>query len=117
MVLNFIAGGAAVNVFCRQHGSALEVVNAGVVVSLWAADAPGLVDVLVGPGTRNFADESVEQAAMTTEERDRAMVFGAQRVAHHAVLGTNVIVPGEMGIANTASAACLMVCLCNLPVT
>ncbi|MEO3969264.1 nicotinate-nucleotide--dimethylbenzimidazole phosphoribosyltransferase, partial [Mycolicibacterium smegmatis] len=113
MVLNFIAGGAAVNVFCRQHGFALEVVNAGVAAPLWAADAPGLVDAPVGPGTRNFADESVEQAAMTTEERDRAMALGAQRVAHHAALGTNVIALGEMGIANTASAACLMARLCN----
>ncbi|WP_296223584.1 nicotinate-nucleotide--dimethylbenzimidazole phosphoribosyltransferase [Ralstonia sp. UBA689] len=112
MVLNFVAGGAAINVFCRQHGFALEVVNAGVAAPLWTADTPGLVDAPVGPGTRNFA----EQPAMTADERDRAMVLGAQRVAHHAALGSNVIALGEMGIANTASAACLMARLCNLPV-
>lgn len=49
MVLNFIAGGAAVNVFCRQHGFALEVVNAGVAAPLWTADTPGLVDAPVAP--------------------------------------------------------------------
>ena len=112
MVLNFIAGGAAVNVFCRQHGFALEVVNAGVAAPLWAVDTPGLVDAPVGPGTRNFA----EQPAMTADERGRAMALGAQRVAHHAALGTNVIALGEMGIANTASAACLMARLADLPV-
>ncbi|MBR7551771.1 nicotinate-nucleotide--dimethylbenzimidazole phosphoribosyltransferase, partial [Mycobacterium tuberculosis] len=46
----------------------------------------------------------------------RAMALGAQRVAQHAALGTNVIALGEMGIANTASAACLMARLCDLPV-
>ncbi|MBA9844319.1 MAG: nicotinate-nucleotide--dimethylbenzimidazole phosphoribosyltransferase [Ralstonia sp.] len=116
MVLNFIAGGAAVNVFCRQHGFALEVVNAGVAAPLWTADTPGLVDAPVAPGTRNFAAEGVQQTAMTADERDRAMALGAQRVAHHAALGTNVIALGEMGIANTASAACLMARLCDLPV-
>ncbi|MGM3273828.1 nicotinate-nucleotide--dimethylbenzimidazole phosphoribosyltransferase [Ralstonia sp. 24A2] len=116
MVLNFIAGGAAINVFSRQHGFALEVVNAGVAAPLWTADTPGLVDAPVGPGTRNFADEHVHQAAMTADERDRAMALGAQRVAHHASLGTNVIAFGEMGIANTASASCLMARLCDMPV-
>jgi len=113
MVLNFIAGGAAVNVFCRQHGFALEVVNAGVAAPLWAAESPGLVDAPIGPGTRNFADA---QPAMSADERDRAMALGAQRVAYHAALGTNVIALGEMGIANTASAACLMARLADLPV-
>jgi nicotinate-nucleotide--dimethylbenzimidazole phosphoribosyltransferase len=112
MVLNFVAGGAAVNVFCRQHGFALEVVNAGVAAPLWAGDTPGLVDAPIGLGTRDFA----QQPAMTAEERDRAMALGAQRVAHHTALGSNVIALGEMGIANTASAACLMARLCDLPV-
>jgi nicotinate-nucleotide--dimethylbenzimidazole phosphoribosyltransferase len=112
MLLNFVAGGAAVNVFCRQHGFALEVVNAGVAAPLWAGDTPGLVDAPIGLGTRDFA----QQPAMTAEERDRAMALGAQRAAHHAALGSNVIALGEMGIANTASAACLMARLCDLPV-
>jgi nicotinate-nucleotide--dimethylbenzimidazole phosphoribosyltransferase len=115
MVLNCLAGGAAVNVVCRQHGFVLEVVNAGVAAPLWSAksgDVPGLVDAPVGPGTRNFALEP----AMTADERERAMALGAQRVAHHAALGTNVIALGEMGIANTASAACLMARLCEVPV-
>lgn len=111
MVLNFIAGGAAVNVFCRQHGFALEIVNAGVAMPLWSLGVPGLIDAPIGAGTRNFAHEP----AMTAAERDRAMALGAQRVAAHAELGSNVIALGEMGIGNTASAACLMARLCDLP--
>ncbi|MHA6908982.1 nicotinate-nucleotide--dimethylbenzimidazole phosphoribosyltransferase [Ralstonia pseudosolanacearum] len=111
MVLNFIAGGAAVNVFCRQHGFALEIVNAGVAMPLWSLGVPGLIDAPIGAGTRNFAREP----AMTAAERDRAMALGAQRVAAHAELGSNVIALGEMGIGNTASAACLMARLCDLP--
>ncbi|MGD7350786.1 nicotinate-nucleotide--dimethylbenzimidazole phosphoribosyltransferase, partial [Ralstonia pseudosolanacearum] len=57
MVLNFIAGGAAVNVFCRQHGFALEIVNAGVAMPLWSLGVPGLIDAPIGAGTRNFAHE------------------------------------------------------------
>ncbi|AEG68352.1 nicotinate-nucleotide--dimethylbenzimidazole phosphoribosyltransferase [Ralstonia solanacearum P673] len=112
MVLNFIAGGAAVNVFCRQHGFALEIVNAGVATPLWSLNVSGLIDAPIGAGTRNFAHEP----AMTPAQRDRAMALGAQRAAAHAELGTNVIALGEMGIGNTASAACLMARLCDLPV-
>ncbi|CAJ94044.1 nicotinate-nucleotide--dimethylbenzimidazole phosphoribosyltransferase [Cupriavidus necator] len=109
MVQNFLAGGAAINVFSRQHGIALEIVDAGVRAPLPAA--PGLVNCRIADGTRNFAVEP----AMTPEQAAAAMTAGMARVLRHAQQGCNVIGFGEMGIANTSAAACLMQRLTGLP--
>jgi nicotinate-nucleotide--dimethylbenzimidazole phosphoribosyltransferase len=110
MVLNFLAGGAAINAFSSVAGVELEVVNAGVASDLPAHDR--LIDIPIAKGTRNFAQEP----AMTRDEALAAMDAGAARVRHHAALGTNVIGFGEMGIANTSAAACLMSRLCGVPI-
>jgi nicotinate-nucleotide--dimethylbenzimidazole phosphoribosyltransferase len=110
MVLNFLAGGAAINALSRVAGVTLEVVNAGIATPL--PHAEGLVDIPVAAGTRNFAHEP----AMTRDQALAAMHAGAERVRHHAALGTNVIGFGEMGIANTSAAACLMSRLCGVPI-
>jgi nicotinate-nucleotide--dimethylbenzimidazole phosphoribosyltransferase len=110
MVANFLAGGAAINALSRVAGIALEVVNAGVATPLPPSE--GLIDIPVAAGTRNFAREP----AMTREQAFAAMQAGAGRVRHHAALGTNVIGFGEMGIANTSAAACLMSRLCDVPI-
>src|SRR5258708_18663617 len=71
MVLNFIAGGAAINVFCRQHDLGLVVVDAGVNFDFDAsvrADelAPGkLLSRKIAHGTRNYLEED----AMSTRQR------------------------------------------------
>ncbi|HEX7908950.1 MAG TPA: nicotinate-nucleotide--dimethylbenzimidazole phosphoribosyltransferase [Paraburkholderia sp.] len=110
MVANFLAGGAAINALSRVAGLELEVVNAGIATPLPSTE--GLVDIPVAAGTRNFAHE----ASMTRDQALAAMQAGALRVRHHAALGTNVIGFGEMGIANTSSAACLMSRLCGVPI-
>jgi nicotinate-nucleotide--dimethylbenzimidazole phosphoribosyltransferase len=110
MVLNFLAGGAAINALSRVAGVTLEVVNAGIATPL--PHTEGLVHISVAAGTRNFAHEP----AMTRDEALAAMHAGAERVRHHAALGTNVIGFGEMGIANTSAAACLMSRLCGVPI-
>ncbi len=109
MVLNFLRGGAAINVFCRTHGIEMEVINAGV-----AADFPShasLVDIPVARGTQNFLDAP----AMTREQLEAALTAGAARVVTHASRGTRMIGFGEMGIGNTSAAACLMQRLTGLP--
>ncbi|MEZ0602573.1 nicotinate-nucleotide--dimethylbenzimidazole phosphoribosyltransferase [Paraburkholderia sp. IW21] len=110
MVANFLAGGAAINALSRVSGVELEVVNAGIATPLSSTE--GLVDIPVAAGTRNFAHEP----AMTHEQALAAMRAGAVRVRHHAALGSNVIGFGEMGIANTSSAACLMSRLCGVQI-
>ncbi|MDR6207709.1 nicotinate-nucleotide--dimethylbenzimidazole phosphoribosyltransferase [Paraburkholderia graminis] len=110
MVANFLAGGAAVNALSRVAAVELEVVNAGIATPLLHTD--GLIDIPIAAGTRNFAHEP----AMTRDQALAAMHAGAARVRHHAALGSNVIGFGEMGIANTSAAACLMSRLCGVPI-
>ncbi|MFM0160844.1 MULTISPECIES: nicotinate-nucleotide--dimethylbenzimidazole phosphoribosyltransferase [Paraburkholderia] len=110
MAANFLAGGAAINALSRVSGVELEVVNSGIATPLPSTE--GLIDIPVAAGTRNFAREP----AMTHEQALAAMQAGAARVRYHASLGTNVIGFGEMGIANTSSAACLMSRLCGVPI-
>ena len=111
MVANFIAGGAAINALSKAAGMTLEVVDAGVASASPAA--AGFVDAAIRRGgTRNFALEP----AMTHDEVLQAIARGAERVRHHAALGTNVIGFGEMGIANTSAAACLMSRMCDVEI-
>lgn len=106
MVANFLAGGAAVNALARSVGMTLEIVDAGVATRIPADH--GYERLSLGAGTRNFARES----AMSRDTTLEGIARGAARVRHHASLGTNVIGFGEMGIANTSAAACLMSRLC-----
>jgi nicotinate-nucleotide--dimethylbenzimidazole phosphoribosyltransferase len=113
MVANFLMGGAAINAFSGVAGLVLEIVDAGVATDLPPVPpSPSFVQAPIARGTRNFAHEP----AMTREQTIAALEAGAARVRHHAALGTNVIGFGEMGIANTSSAACLMSRLCNVPI-
>ncbi len=107
MVENFLAGGAAINVFARQSGCALQVVDAGVNHVFGAR--PGLVDRKVGHGTANFA----RQAAMSRADCEAALEHGMLLAAG---LKGNVVGFGEMGIGNTTAAAALMHKLTGVPV-
>ncbi|MDP1607134.1 MAG: nicotinate-nucleotide--dimethylbenzimidazole phosphoribosyltransferase [Rhodocyclaceae bacterium] len=110
MVENFLAGGAAINVFARTNGIALTVVDAGVAHDFGIRE--NLVDAKVGAGgTASYLDG----AAMTPEQCDLAMVRGAKIVAQLASAGCEVVGFGEMGIGNTASAALLTHCLTGAP--
>lgn len=109
MVLNFIAGGAAINVFARQSGMAVRVIDAGVNHDFGGIS--GLVDAKVGYGTRNF----LEEPAMSRAQCEAAIAKGAALAEHEIASGSNVIGFGEMGIGNTSSAAILTSKLCGLP--
>ena len=99
MIENFLAGGAAVSVLCRQHRVAMTVVDCGVAHDF--APRAGLQIRKVAPGT---ADCSA-QAAMTTEQCDAALRHGQDLVRG---LPGNALLLGEMGIGNTSSASLLM---------
>lgn len=109
MVLNFLRGGAAVNVFCRVNGLDLRVVDAG--VNAHFGEMTGLIDRKVAMGSGNMT----EQPAMTVVQCEQAMAHGVALAQQLADEGCNVIGMGEMGIANTSSAALLAHAYTGLP--
>jgi len=106
MVANFLAGGAAINVFARQNGLALQVVDAGVNHDF--GDLSGLTQRKVAPGTCNFA----RAPAMSAAQCEAALAHG---YALADGLQGNLLGFGEMGIGNTTAAAALMHKLTGLP--
>lgn len=109
MVANFLNGGAAINVFARQHGLNLKIIDAGVNADLSNHD--GLLHKKMGNGTQNFLNEP----AMTTKVCQQTMNAGATIVQQIRDVGCNCVGFGEMGIGNTASAAVLMHLFTQIP--
>jgi nicotinate-nucleotide--dimethylbenzimidazole phosphoribosyltransferase len=110
MVLNFLAGRAAINVFARQNKMQLRVIDAG--VNFAFAPHADLIIAKVGMGTANF----LYAPAMSEAQCEQALTIGASLVKIETDAGCNVLGFGEMGIANTSSASCLMSVICDLPI-
>lgn len=102
MVLNFLNGGAAINVFSKQNGINLKIVDAGVDANF--ADNPNLIHAKIANGTKNI----LENSAMTIDECKKAIETGGKIVSNQFNTGCNIIGFGEMGIGNTSSASLLM---------
>ncbi|MFY0253371.1 nicotinate-nucleotide--dimethylbenzimidazole phosphoribosyltransferase [Chitinophaga sp. 30R24] len=110
MVYNFLQGGAAINVFCRQHQLDLTVVDAG--VNHEFPPHPLLKNRKIGMGTHNF----LHMPAMSLDQCKLAMQAGAEEVKLLHDKGCNIIGFGEMGIGNTSAAALLMSHFTQIPV-
>jgi nicotinate-nucleotide--dimethylbenzimidazole phosphoribosyltransferase len=131
MVANFLAGGAAISVFARQHQLKLLIVDAGVNATFphpnplgdssrrsptscihavvpegegAFSSSPQLIDAKIAKGTKNFLTEP----AMTSSQCKTAIQKGAELVMQQHQAGCNCIGFGEMGIGNTSSAALLV---------
>lgn len=109
MVNNFLQGGAAINVFCRQHQISLKVVDAGVNYDF--ASNADLIVHKIAKGTQSF----LYGPAMSADELELCFQKGAEVVAGLSAQGSNTIGFGEMGIGNTSSASVLMHMFCDLP--
>lgn len=113
MVKNFLAGGAAINVFCRQYTIRLKIVDAGV-NTVWedALYQPDFIVEKIGFGTRNY----LEEPAMTETEAIASIEKGKEIVQNIFNAGCNCIGLGEMGIGNTSSAALIMSAVTCIPI-
>ncbi|MYM90448.1 nicotinate-nucleotide--dimethylbenzimidazole phosphoribosyltransferase [Rugamonas sp. FT82W] len=107
MVENFLARGAAINVFATQNNCELRVIDAGVNHDFGPRD--GLTDRKLAHGTRNFAHEPAMSRAICEAALSAGMGLAAE-------LSGNVVGFGEMGIGNTTAAAALMHKLTGIPV-
>lgn len=106
---NILRGGAGINYLCRQHGFELLVVDAGVGYDF--PPARGILDMKIRKGTRNF----LYGDAMTSEEMNRCIEYGAQCVDRIYAQGCNIVSFGEMGIANTSASALWMHFFTGIP--
>ena len=108
-MINFTKGGGGVNMFCRQHGFKLRIVDVGVDYDL--SKIPGIIDRKIARGTKNFLHEP----AMSEEEFDQAIEIGVSLVDDCIAEGCKVLCIGEMGIANTSPSSIWMSLFCDIP--
>ncbi|MBI9106757.1 MAG: nicotinate-nucleotide--dimethylbenzimidazole phosphoribosyltransferase [Spirochaetales bacterium] len=102
MVMNFVSGGAGINVLANHCGFEVKAVDAGVAADF---DNPGIIDCKVAKGTKNFHEEE----AMSDSELEKCLENG-KRLAKSAVAdGYQLTALGDMGISNTSSAAAMVV--------
>lgn len=99
MVLNFLNGGAAINVLGRLHGADVHIVDVG--VSGVLPVSPCLTSTRIRSGSRNMLHEP----AMSEEEFIAALELGLD--CAEAASAYNLIAVGEMGIGNTSAASLL----------
>ncbi|OYZ02252.1 MAG: nicotinate-nucleotide--dimethylbenzimidazole phosphoribosyltransferase [Sphingobacteriia bacterium 28-36-52] len=112
MVLNFLKGGAAINVFTQMHQLKLLVVDAGVNADLSHLNQPDFIHAKQGMGTSNY----LLSLAMTNDFVLGSIEKGKELVKIVSQGGCNCIGFGEMGIGNTSAAALIMHAITRIPI-
>ncbi|WP_080804363.1 nicotinate-nucleotide--dimethylbenzimidazole phosphoribosyltransferase [Desulfamplus magnetovallimortis] len=103
MVLNFLNGGAAINVLCRHHNIEMKIVDMGVNGNF--DEHHDLITAKIRKGTRNFTIEP----AMTRREVLLAVRRGMEVfLKRHSLSALDIVGVGEMGIGNTTSASAII---------
>lgn len=104
MVMNFLAGGAAVNVLARGARADVLCVDMGVNADL-------AHEALITCKTRKGTGNMTREAAMTRDEAAAAVLGGFELVARLAGEGYRMFATGDMGIGNTTASAALCAAL------
>ncbi len=110
MVLNFLAGGAAINALARQVGAEVVVVDMGVDFDF--TPHPGLLDRKVDRGTANLA----QGPAMSRAQALQALEAGIAVAVAAKEQGIDLVGTGDMGIGNTTPSAAIASVFTGLPV-
>uniref|UniRef100_A0A7V4G9N7 Nicotinate-nucleotide--dimethylbenzimidazole phosphoribosyltransferase n=1 Tax=Desulfobacca acetoxidans TaxID=60893 RepID=A0A7V4G9N7_9BACT len=109
MVLNFLGGGAAINVLSRHVGARVVIVDLGV-----ATDIPAHPDLLVKKvayGTQNIT----LGPAMTRQQAEQAILTGVEIVEAEIARGLDILATGDMGIGNTTPSAAIACAVTDKP--
>ena len=143
-MINFTRGGGGVNMFCRQHGFKLRIVDVGVDYDFSIDHSPLTIDHTAtpekahSPNNRQWSmvngqwpmanglsiiDRKIARGtrnflyepAMSEEEFDRAISIGSDLVDDCLAEGCRVLSIGEMGIANTSPSSIWMSLFGDIP--
>lgn len=109
MVVNFLHGGAAINVLAESTGLDLKVVDVGVL----GDDFPGH-ELLISRKIRQGTDDLSTGQAMTEQDCQKAVELGIELASKAYDQGYKTLCTGEMGIGNTTSATALYCALLGL---
>jgi nicotinate-nucleotide--dimethylbenzimidazole phosphoribosyltransferase len=110
MVLNFLRGGAGINVLARHAGADVVVVDIGVAYDF--NGTPGLVSRKVVRGTGNMR----KGPAMTRAEAEACLQVGIDLAREYAQKGYRLFGTGDMGIGNTSPSSAIASVLTGTPV-
>ena len=113
MVLNFLAGGAGVNVLARQNGASVRVVDVAVDAD-YAALGAGVPDEVVRHRIRRGSGSIDREDALSRQEAQDAFWLGVRIADEEVDSGADLLIPGDMGIGNTTPAAALVGLLTGL---
>jgi len=114
MVLNFLRGGAAINVLARQAGARVVVVDIGVAADIESMDtlhATSLRKRKIACGTQNMA----RGPAMTRAQAEAAITEGME-VVNAEIARLDLVGTGDMGIGNTTPSAAIVAAFTGVPV-
>jgi nicotinate-nucleotide--dimethylbenzimidazole phosphoribosyltransferase len=109
MVLNFLSGGAAINVLARLNQVSVHVVDVGVDADL--SSHAELLQHKVRRGSRNM----LREPAMNEEELAAALATGFTLAEEAFAQGIDLLAVGEMGIGNTTAASVMTAALTGAP--
>lgn len=109
MVLNFLDGGAAINVLGRHAAADVVVIDIGVAGDI--SDHPALVRKKIVRGTRNMR----KGPAMTRDEALRTIETGAELAYEYAGKGYSLFATGDMGIGNTTPSSAIASVMTGTP--